>query len=221
MYFSPVSRWGENKHSPEGKTEQEVNFLTSQRRVGEDVPEREEQQPYSGSNSPSGSCEICRCFEHVHKLQLFVAKHCIINHDSSLFQFLRFTWTAAEGECEFEGPCLPLRQSRRNLINIWGWDTTAGEYKHKHLPEWAFLEWWLSQREWKGPIFLFPQHVENLSCFFEAQVQLHGIVTKLIQCPCRGAARSDRINSVIESRIAEALMKQRVSHADLLFPVFN
>jgi len=58
----------------------------------------EEQQLHSGSNSPSGSSEICRCLEHPHKLQLFVVKHYIINHDNSLFQFQRFSWTAAKGE---------------------------------------------------------------------------------------------------------------------------
>lgn len=52
--------------------------------------------------------------------------------------------------------------------------------------------------------------MENLSCFFEAEAQLHGIVTKLIQRPCGGAARADRINLVIESWEAEALMKERV-----------
>ncbi len=41
---------------PKGKTEQGVNFLTSWSRV--DVPGREEQQPHSGSHTPSGSCEI-------------------------------------------------------------------------------------------------------------------------------------------------------------------
>ncbi len=39
-----------------GKTEQGVNFLTIWSKVA--VPGCEEQQPHSGSLSPSGSCEI-------------------------------------------------------------------------------------------------------------------------------------------------------------------
>lgn len=84
-----LSAYKAGSFRPKGKTEQGVNFLTSWSRV--DVPGREEQQPHSGSHSPSGSCEICRCFEHVHKPQLSVVKHYIINHDNSFSRFLSFS----------------------------------------------------------------------------------------------------------------------------------
>lgn len=74
----------------------------------------------------------------------------------------------------------------------------------------------------KGPdLLIFPACGKSELFFFKAEAQLHGIGTKLIQRSCRGAAWSDRINSVIESWVEEALMKESPTHPDWLFPVFN
>lgn len=153
--------------------------------------------PNPGTNTPSGSHEICRCFQHLPKLQVFVVKRCIINH------FLKFLWLQPRRileSLEVWGPVSPFDAEDKISLISEVWNTTASVYKHTHKHTHArecFLVMDLTGRMKESGLLIFPAWGKSKLLSGWSPVA-YGIVTKLIWCACRGAARSYRINSVME-----------------------